>query len=362
MLKKVATKKVAIVTIGFFYTFTWIFAINALTGFGYHPARVSAAMDLSNYAVYFTGDPTTINDDYENSNNTADDYFKRPGLSQLSILTKDFLGLGSIPIPYSQEYSERFGLNKLSGVNDKLSEAGELFFVVKYYCSANDKKFQLEPFDNNVEQYEIDYAIGLFKDNDALSGETGYAAKDNFNSAGGAVRAWRVPATSSGQSKQQVFEISGDLNDDQVGSGRLDDAGRLRNLRENVPQGCVPDSIIGENGNITNHNNLSEEEQRPFATAAEAAANGDNQGEDGENKCEKTGPLSWIICPILNIGFRATDYIFSGLVRPLLEDIPVSTDPEDDSFKAWKAFRTLGNIVLVGALLAVVYAQTRSDK
>lgn len=81
-----------------------------------------------------------------------------------------------------------------------------------------------------------------------------------------------------------------------------------------------------------------------------------------EDNCESSGfSLSWIICPVIEAGYSATDFLFNRLVRPLLEDVPVSTDPKDSTYIAWKSFRTLGNIVLVGTLVAVVYAQIKGS-
>jgi hypothetical protein len=73
-------------------------------------------------------------------------------------------------------------------------------------------------------------------------------------------------------------------------------------------------------------------------------------------------PLSWIICPVLDLGASLTDFVFKDIVGPLLKDVPVSTDPKDPAFQAWQQFRILGNILLIGSLLAVVYSQARGPK
>lgn len=69
--------------------------------------------------------------------------------------------------------------------------------------------------------------------------------------------------------------------------------------------------------------------------------------------------LSWIACPIIDMGVAFTDYVFEGFVQPMLETVPVSTDPSDGSYKAWKQFRILANVLLVGSLLAIVFSQAR---
>lgn len=91
-----------------------------------------------------------------------------------------------------------------------------------------------------------------------------------------------------------------------------------------------------------------------------------DNGERGEDKkeaqvdCDATGAiLSWIICPVIDLGTGLTDFVFEDIVRPLLEDVPVSTNPDDGSYKAWSSFRLLANILLVGSLLAIVYSQAK---
>lgn len=82
-----------------------------------------------------------------------------------------------------------------------------------------------------------------------------------------------------------------------------------------------------------------------------------------EDACNATGsPMSWIICPIIDMGSKFTDFVFNDIVRPFLEDVPISSKPDDPSYNAWKQFRLIGNIVLIGSLMAVVYAQARGDK
>lgn len=93
----------------------------------------------------------------------------------------------------------------------------------------------------------------------------------------------------------------------------------------------------------------------------EAAANANKAAE--EDSCDTTGsPLSWIICPIIDLGAKFTDFVFNDIVRPFLEDVPISSNPDDPGYNAWKQFRLLGNIVLIGTMLAVVYAQARGDR
>ena len=92
---------------------------------------------------------------------------------------------------------------------------------------------------------------------------------------------------------------------------------------------------------------------------------GTNQeDEEGEDLCDLDWgtPLSWIICPLVEIGSSFTDTVMNNFVFPFLSSTPVSTDRESGVYKAWQQFRILGNIVLVGSMIAVVYVQTRGDR
>lgn len=111
--------------------------------------------------------------------------------------------------------------------------------------------------------------------------------------------------------------------------------------------------------------------EEAIKTAQKAPATKPGEGKDtsgGANTvkdadCQATGfGLGWIICPIFELGANLTNDVFRELIAPLLENVPVSTEPSDPVYQAWKQFRTLGNIILIGSLLAIVYAQTRGDR
>ncbi len=83
----------------------------------------------------------------------------------------------------------------------------------------------------------------------------------------------------------------------------------------------------------------------------------DGAGSASEVDCSGGGALGWIICPIAELGQNIAKDIFSGVIEPMMKKVPVSTDPGDGSFRAWQGFRMIANILLVGALLVMVYAQ-----
>lgn len=88
--------------------------------------------------------------------------------------------------------------------------------------------------------------------------------------------------------------------------------------------------------------------------------NTDNETVDCDMKL--TSPLSWIACPLIDAGAAFTDFAFGNIIQPMLEQIPISTNPEDGIYKAWAQFRFIANLLLIASLLAIVYSQAKGSK
>lgn len=88
------------------------------------------------------------------------------------------------------------------------------------------------------------------------------------------------------------------------------------------------------------------------------------EDEEPADSCVTTnsGPLGWIMCPVIDLASTFSQGVFTHFIQPFLEDVPVTTNPNDGAYIAWKQFRLIGNIVLVGTMIAVVYAQVRGGK
>jgi hypothetical protein len=90
-----------------------------------------------------------------------------------------------------------------------------------------------------------------------------------------------------------------------------------------------------------------------------ASAGDEEQGVE----CEKgAGVLGWILCPVITNGIEFTNTVYGEFIEPLLENVPISTDPSDGSYKAWQQFRLIGNLMLVATMLAVVYSQLKGGR
>lgn len=170
------------------------------------------------------------------------------------------------------------------------------------------------------------------------------------------------PAAVGGETRPDSKEAKDDagLNGDQIRSS-------------DIPSECLPeyDTRGGSINPVVSAVNLKKAsdgvkaEWGPGATANQGG--GDDASGAGaagkEDPCRATGtPLTWIICPLIELGISMTDFIFKDFIQPLMENVPVSAEPGNGTFEAWKQFRILGNIILIGTLLMVVYAQARSDQ
>lgn len=97
-----------------------------------------------------------------------------------------------------------------------------------------------------------------------------------------------------------------------------------------------------------------------YTTLAAVTDTGNNTKDDTIT-CETSGStLGWILCPIINGSLGGAQSLFKHFVEPALMEAPLSTDTStvNPVMTIWKSFRTLGNIVLIFALLFVVFGQS----
>lgn len=103
----------------------------------------------------------------------------------------------------------------------------------------------------------------------------------------------------------------------------------------------------------------SSNKNSPSLGSADGANNVANNAHDSNPTCQTGGfGLNWIICPVFNTVANFCDWMFEYLVQPFLRTSPISTDPNDPSYKIWSQFRILGNIFLIIALLVIVFGQS----
>lgn len=92
------------------------------------------------------------------------------------------------------------------------------------------------------------------------------------------------------------------------------------------------------------------------------AGSSDEPNEDDTCDFKINFSLAWIVCPIIDWGGTYNDFVFSQLIKPLLEKTPLDTDTQGPYYGVWQTFRFLGNVLLIGSMLMIVYAQAKGDQ
>ncbi|MCE7936388.1 hypothetical protein DYH10_01150 [Candidatus Saccharibacteria bacterium CPR2] len=89
---------------------------------------------------------------------------------------------------------------------------------------------------------------------------------------------------------------------------------------------------------------------------------GGKNPEEAKPTCEVhlNSPMSWVLCPVLNLVDRLVDYFINEVV---LERLEFSLDNADEAPKVkevWNGFRILANVIFVVAFLAAIFGQATS--
>lgn len=248
-------------------------------------------------------------------------------------------------------------------------ESREPFFTIEYYCTLDKPGailFDRPP--DNKDYFRVQYAVALHD-----NGKNGddFVTRNTFNGYSGILRVHQNSVGDGGYGREDLrYDISnGDNRPQQLDDG---DKGNIdNNDKFGIPdkyKACRPSgAAVSQLNNIKNYAKLSNAERARFPqiTAALAgsgagAAGGGSGGDDCDVKA--TSPLSWIICPVIDLGQNMTDFVFKKFIEPFMENVPVSTDPRDSTYKAWQQFRIIANVLLIGTMLAVVYAQLKGDR
>lgn len=253
-----------------------------------------------------------------------------------------------------QPLAMKYSADATGGHKYKAEANGQMGFIYRteYYCDKNSKK--VTTTQPNGARYKIGVAayvdLGQNFNKNAHQFRVkldyiGYRDQAKANEPTPEPKEW-------GSSKTQGSELSDQL------------------VRESgIPRECLPtySNTRDMSPRMSNYLQLSKEEQEKW-DAQKAIANAGGSGEEGGNNespdCDAklSSPLSWIVCPVVDMGTAFTDFVYTEFVQGLLEDVPIGTDPSNGGFLAWQQFRLLGNIILVGTLLAVVYSQARGGK
>ena len=273
-------------------------------------------------------------------------------IQQTKIIVENGPGGKDMVLNYDVESNKKF--NTITAERD---DYGEYFYSKTLYCTVGSSKItDTRPNEEHIRMlYTMSIRIG--KGDDAEKALTEWRDYKGDNSHAGVTKAERVKVSSSGgeDAVDQIYDMrrghkgTNDINEE---TGKIDPGGCRPNPRSDVT--------------IENYAKLSAADKKKYKELIDKLA-GDESGNTEQNEnpdCDVklTSILSWIICPVVELGTAFTDWVFTQFVRGLLEDVPIEASNDNGSYRAWKQFRLLGNVVLVGTLMAVVYSQARGGK
>lgn len=287
----------------------------------------------------------------------------------------------------------RLGTQRLS-LNAAKSDKHDLpVYSLQYYCTLRTDTQDLReptlstkkpPASHEYVTLTMGVAIGDKKNWSKLTVDKNYPTRVglvNFvgsSDSGERAGTWHKPANTRGddpskwtQGVDTWVSAGGEKNGIYTS---LDKVGPNGDSAPNIIKDCLPNPS-GDIGNKTsNYQKLSAADKQDWDKVSKEGNLGENVASasstaDVTNPNDKVdcdlklkSPLSWIACPLIDMGVGFTDYAFDNFIQPMLEQVPVSTNPEDGVYKAWTQFRFIANLLLIVSLLAIVYSQAKGSK
>lgn len=312
------------------------------------------------YALYFPDDPGSqraVSDAWTGKNNYGD-----AGWSKMSVVANGGFWGDAGTLAFDEKLTNEFAQNQAGHTT-----GNEPFFSKRYYCTKDDgqNKITFTRPAEDKEYYEVFYAVALDSTDNDGDKFVKKSTKHSAFSGVASVQDFSIKEGNAFNRRKTVYDITqddkGPSDLDKV-HGNENDAKGIYGISD-ANKKCRPQHA---KLSLPNYTGLSASEKEKFKKAAEVAATGGANGSDEETQAncdvKASSPLSWIICPVIDLGANMTDFVFKQIVSPLLRDVPVSTDSKDPSYLTWQQFRLIGNILLVGALLAIVYSQAKGSK
>lgn len=285
----------------------------------------------------------------------------------------------------------RLGVAALAFDGDRSNKNDLPTYKLDYYCTPTDG-YKLSVRKPNSDVPYVRYTMGVtvlqpndwrgIVDDENYSTRVGLLGDNNVgsvhypdkvvNSGSGGVSAkdFDLPASGShGYGLRSGVNLASYFRQgDGVGEYDFKMYGAKEDIDE-VLSRCLPnpDGDIGHK--TSNFNKLGAQEKMVWNNAAKDSGIGEDVRAAGAASstdagatnpdCQSGGdPLNWILCPIFDGVAAFSDWIFQQIIQPLLRSTPISTDPEDPTYRIWSNFRIYGNIFLVIALLVIVFGQS----
>lgn len=145
-----------------------------------------------------------------------------------------------------------------------------------------------------------------------------------------------------------VYAIEGENNPDEYVTPSIDEEDRNSNTNTNH-ETDDPDDFISVDQEI------KDAEEGNDSSASNNIK--DNNISSKDSTCrEQTDSLSWIICPVVRVTGKASDYLYSALQNILTID-PISMEEGEPVYMVWKYACSITNIIFVLLMLVAIYSQ-----
>lgn len=256
------------------------------------------------------------------------------------------------------------------GINKQLNTQGggaddqsdNYYAVTTLYCADNKITSEKPQSSNAGYILQIDYATGFHTENwDDLE-------KNKSQELYGGVTRVNKLSTVPGTADKETYKRTADYSNATDLDKDDDWGGHGGNPKDHIDPSCWSGLSNGRIGDVKNYYKQDAATKKEIdellaGSPISTPGGGGEEEKEKEDPCKNSLPvLGWIMCPVIELGITATDTVFKSFIEPMLENVPISTEPGNETYQAWKQFRIIGNIVLIGSLLAVVYAQARGDR
>jgi hypothetical protein len=339
-----------------------ILSTTALTAVApFLPSVPQAQARNEEYVFYYPDDKELIKQlqDAYKADGSPEDVRARAELAQTSVWSKGGIWENT---PLRMSYNQKETIDVAhSAIGDGLRDHGYVYSAT-YKCDNNKVLRGNEPGtpDDGYYEVQINRAVKI-----EVSDSNKFSTQDNYRSRtwiGKITKYGPVPAQTAGDtSDSRKKDVYDDDEKEWISQDKISESGI------NIAA-CLPSYTFGDESvsNTPNYYRPSPREADwPGLVDADIArrSGSSTASQDDQPNCQNTGsPLGVVICPFIEGVAGASDWIYSTFIEALLTNVPIGNSPSDPAFTAWQSFRILGNIILVGALLAMVFAQSFGER
>lgn len=252
-------------------------------------------------------------------------------------------------------------------------ELAERMLILADFCYGyNDQDYSPSAFGNragtifateiDISQNEASNFVSIDRNNDGLTigglgGNNSYLAdielKFNMRTGGNSgPGGWDGPYVSNflpigADNMNLVNEFS--TRDDGTGRGSIQDCNIVKDLE--AQYGIFDFYLLNADSKLTFDGKTAQDILDSSTQDVDF-----NLANDAGPSCEGADALGWILCPIITGLLVANEWIFNTFILPFLTVDPINTN-SGPVYAIWSSFRTIGNILLVFALLFIVFGQ-----